>query len=574
MESFRELKKATKLNIEGKETRLVVLGNVATQFMSAAICGSAKLEGINLQVTDIDYNQIDAQLLDGDSETYKAVPHYVLLWLASEKLYEEFLDLPMEQRSVFADTYMAKIEQWWSLIESHSEAKIIQPNFVEIDDKALGQYSAKVSDTFIYQLRKLNFLLQEKMNVEKNVYPVDFSAIQNNLGRDAFYDPVIYYSSKMSVAIKALPFVAKAVTDVLKSAAGKIKKCLVLDLDNTLWGGVIGDDGIGGIEIGELGRGHAFTNFQRWLKELKQCGIILTVCSKNNEDTAKEPFEQNDEMVLKLDDISVFVANWEDKASNIRFIRETLNIGMDSMVFIDDNPFERNLVREMIPEISVPELPEDPAQYVSFLQQENLFDTVSYTGVGSDRTKMYQEEFERKKLERTYESIDDYLKSLDMVAEAKPFEANKYDRIAQLSQRSNQFNLRTVRYTEGDIARIADSDKFITLYFTLKDKFGEYGLVSAVILEKTSEQELFVDTWFMSCRVLKRGMEDFIVNSMVEAAKEAGYSIINAEYIPTPKNKMVRNIYNEKGFDEKEEYRYCLNVEAFMPKQVWIKKGE
>lgn len=574
MNTFSELRKAAKRNIEGRENTLVVLGNVATQFFSASVCGCAKLAGINLKVVDIDYNQIDAQLFDESSEVYEARADYVLIWLASEKLYEEFLDLPMERRGLFATEYMAKIEQWWERIEKNTKARIIQPNLVEIDDKALGQYSAKVDLSFIYQLRKLNYCLQERMNAKNNVYPVDFSAIQNTIGRGEFHDPVIYFTSKMAVSLNALPYVAKAVVDVIKSASGMIKKCVVLDLDNTLWGGVIGDDGLGGIEIGELGRGHAFTNFQRWLKELKQCGIILTVCSKNNEDTAKEPFEKLDEMVLKLSDISVFVANWDDKASNIRLIKETLNIGMDSMVFLDDNPFERNLVRELIPEICVPELPEDPARYVSFLQGENLFDTVSFTGAGSDRTQMYREEFERKKLEKSYESIDDYLKSLNMVAVAKPFEKNMYQRIAQLSQRSNQFNLRTVRYTEDEIERIAQSDKYLTLFFSLKDKFGEYGLISAVIMEKTSEKEVFVDTWFMSCRVLKRGMEDFIVNSMVETAKEHGFNVINAEYIPTAKNAMVKDIYREKGFEVTGENRYTLNVFEYEKKNVYIEKEQ
>lgn len=574
MNTFSELRKAAKRNIEGRENTLVVLGNVATQFFSTSVCGCAKLAGINLKVVDIDYNQIDAQLFDESSEVYEARADYVLIWLASEKLYEEFLDLPMERRGLFATGYMAKIEQWWERLEKNTKARIIQPNLVEIDDKALGQYSAKVDLSFIYQLRKLNYCLQERMNAKNNVYPVDFSAIQNTIGRGEFHDPVIYFTSKMAVSLNALPYVAKAVVDVIKSASGMIKKCVVLDLDNTLWGGVIGDDGLGGIEIGELGRGHAFTNFQRWLKELKQCGIILTVCSKNNEDTAKEPFEKLDEMVLKLSDISVFVANWDDKASNIRLIKETLNIGMDSMVFLDDNPFERNLVRELIPEICVPELPEDPARYVSFLQGENLFDTVSFTGAGSDRTQMYREEFERKKLEKSYESIDDYLKSLNMVAVAKPFEKNMYQRIAQLSQRSNQFNLRTVRYTEDEIERIAQSDKYLTLFFSLKDKFGEYGLISAVIMEKTSEEEVFVDTWFMSCRVLKRGMEDFIVNSMVETAKEHGFNVINAEYISTAKNAMVKDLYREKGFEVTGENRYTLNVFEYEKKNVYIEKEQ
>lgn len=574
MRSFKELRKASGLKTEGKTVKMVVMGNVATQFMAVAVSGYARLEGINLEVCDTDYNQIDAQVLDSESVLYKEKPDYVFLWLASEKLYEEFLDMPAQLRETFADMYMNRIENWWNCISEHLKTRILVPNLVEIDDKALGQFSAKTEVSFIFQLRKLNYILQERMAKRTDIFPVDFSAIQNTLGRDAFFDRVLYYSSKMSIAINALPYAAKAVTDILKSFAGMIKKCVVLDLDNTLWGGVIGDDGVGGIEIGELGRGHVFSNFQRWLKELKECGIILTVCSKNDADTAKEPFISNSEMILKLSDISVFVANWDDKASNIRLIRDTLNIGMDSMVFIDDNPFERNLVRELIPEIIVPEMPEDPALYVPFLQQENLFDTVSYTGANEDRTRMYQQEFQRRELEKSFESIDDYLKSLDMVAEAKPFSADKFARISELSRRSNQFNLRTVRYTEADVENMAADKDCLTLYFTLKDKFGEYGLVSAVIMKRQNDRELFVDTWFMSCRVLKRGMEDFIVNSMFKAAKEAGYSVINAEYIPTPKNKMVKDIYREKGFEQVTENTYTRTIDDYIPKNVWIRTGD
>jgi len=574
MNTFRDLRKASKTVIDNKEIKMVLMGNVATQFIATSVCGAAKLEGINLNITDIDYNQIDVQVLDRQSLLYKSMADYILIWLSSEKIYEEFLDLPLLDRSSFAEQYMEKINNWWRLILSGTNARIMQTNLVEIDDKALGQYSAKVDASFIFQLRKLNYLMQEEMPKQKNVYPIDISAIHNRLGRKEFFDPVLYFSSKMTVAINSLPYVAKCVVDVIKSSNGRINKCVILDLDNTLWGGVVGDDGPWDIEIGELGRGHAFANFQRWLKELKDFGIILAVCSKNNEDTAKEPFENNDEMILKLSDISVFVANWDDKASNIRLIKETLNIGYDSMVFIDDNPFERNLVRQLLPEITVPEMPDDPAQYVEFLQGENLFDTISYTGTNADRTRMYQEEYARKKLEKSYESIDDYLKSLEMVAKVGPFERSKYARIAELSQRSNQFNLRTVRYTEEEIEKIANNPNYITLYFTLKDRFGEYGVISSVIMKRINEHEVFVDTWFMSCRVLKRGMEDFIINSMFEAAKEAGYDTINAEYIPTAKNKMVKDIYFEKGFKCTSENHFVNKIDSYVPKQVWISIGD
>ena len=543
------------------------------EFFGTAVVGYAKLSGLNVNLYDTDYNQIDFQLLEKCSEIYNFDPDIILFWLATEKLYEEFLILPIKERERFAEFYMQKICNYWKLVENNFCAKIIQFNFTEIDDKVLGQYSCKVESTFVFQIRKLNYLLQEEMRKNDNIYPVDLLAIQIQRGQTLFFDAPLYYNAKMSVAINTIPFVAKAVVDVLQGMFGKTKKCIILDLDNTLWGGVIGDDGLSNIEIGQLGKGHVFTNFQKWLKQLKEYGILLAVCSKNNEEIAKEPFEKHGEMVLKLSDISVFVANWDDKATNVQAIQESLNIGMDSLVFIDDNPFERNLVRQMIPQITVPELPEDPALYLGYLQQCNYFDTISYTEDSSKRTIQYQAEFQRKKLELTFETIDDYLKNLEMIGEANKFESVYFSRIAQLTQRSNQFNLRTIRYTESEIRKIADSERYITFYYTLKDKFGDHGLVSIVILEKKSDKELFIDTWLMSCRVLKRGMEEFVVNHLVEGVKEKGFKTIFAEYIPTQKNKMVKDIYKTMGFNQMKENEYCIDIYEYQKKLTYIKEN-
>ncbi len=570
MYTFHEIKKAAKHSRTDTGMKIAVLGNSSTQFLSLAIKGYAELEGIPVRVFDADYNQIDAQLIDTSSEVYGFGPDCILLYLSTEKIYEEFLDLPIAERAGFASRMMGRIEGWWNMIASNGHCRIIQPDLTEIEDNALGQYSLKVENSFIYQIRKLNFLLEERMTLRNDVYPVDLLSLQIRLGKHVYFDGSLYYNAKMDISLDALPYVAKAVIDVVKAMNGSIKKCVICDLDNTLWGGIIGDDGMGGIEIGELGRGHAFTDLQRYLKQLKECGIILAVCSKNNEDTAKEPFEKHEEMVLRLSDISVFVANWDDKASNIKLIQETLNIGMDSIVFLDDNPFERNLIRQMIPDIEVPELPEDPALYLEYLQEQNYFETVSFTGASSDRTAQYQAEFERKQAEKTFESIDDYLKSLEMKGGAKPFEEVRYARIAQLTQRSNQFNLRTVRYTEDEIARIASDDKYLTLYYTLEDKYGDHGLVSVVIMEKISDKELFINTWLMSCRVLKRGMEEFIVNKIFETAKSGGFEKIKAEYIPTAKNKMVKDIYDTFGFTVTGEGKYEMNVDDYEPRHVYI----
>lgn len=574
MYSFRELQKACKKEAGGKEIRLAVLGNCATQFFSQAVKGYGRLSGLNLTVFDADYNQIATQLLNPSSEVYGFGADKILIWLCTEKIYEEYLAEEVSLRNAFAETYMQKIQHYWDLIENNSKAQILQMNFFEIDDKALGNYSSKMDFTFIYQIRKLNYLLAEAEAKNGKVYPVDALSLQLNLGRDFFFDAALYDHAKMSVSMDALPYLAKAVIDVVNAMDGKIKKCVILDLDNTLWGGIIGDDGMGGIEIGEYGKGHVFTNLQRWIKQLKDCGIILAVCSKNEADIAREPFEKHEEMILRLSDISIFVANWNDKASNIKMIQESLNIGMDSMVFLDDNPVERNLVKEKCPDIEVPELPKDPALWLDFLQRKNYFETASYTGSGSDRTKLYQREFERKSHQQSFETIDDYLQNLMMEGRAKAFEPVKYPRIAQLTQRTNQFNLRTVRYTEDDIKRLAEDKGFITLYYTLKDKFGDYGLVSVVILKKTSEKELFVDTWLMSCRVFKRGMEEFVMNHVVQTAKENGFETISSQYIPTKKNQMVKDIYEAMGFNRDGENLFHLDLDTFKTAKTYIKEAD
>ena len=394
----------------------------------------------------------------------------------------------------------ARIARIWEQMNANLRTTILQCNFPLMDDGSFGQYGNKTGDSFLFQQRKLNFLLMQGCQNVKNVYIIDLDALQSICGREKFSDPKLYYIAKMPVSVDVLPEVAKKVIDQIQALRGIAKKCLVLDLDNTLWGGVIGDDGLSGIQIGELGTGHAFSDFQAWLKQMKNRGMLLAVCSKNNEPAAKEPFEKHPEMILRLEDISMFVANWEDKASNIRNIQKTLNIGMDSLVFLDDNPFERNLVRSLIPEITVPELPEDPALYLTYLRSLGLFETASYSAEDAGRTQQYRQQAERAVFENSFQSYDAYLEGLAMEAVAAPFDAFHYPRIAQLTQRSNQFNLRTVRYTEAEIEAISQNENHICLYFTLKDKFGDHGLISVVILDKQEDNSLFVSEWLMLLR--------------------------------------------------------------------------
>lgn len=552
MKTYTELKKNIKKykNAEfEKKLSIAVLGDTATQFLSTALQGMGYEYDTAAEVYDADYDTIETEVLDGSSELYSAKRDFIIMYMSSEKAYEAFCRTAPAERAGFAEAYMAEICGYWKAISEKTGAEIIQMNFNRLHDNVFGNHGLIERSSFDYQLQKLDLLLCNEAMKRKNVYLTDIDRIQSALGRAAFCDPKFYFQARMSMSLEAVVMAVKDIYDVISAIKGRFKKCLVLDLDNTLWGGVIGDDGLSGIEIGELGTGRAYTDLQRWCRELEMRGIILAVCSKNDEATAKEPFEKHPDMVLRLEDFAVFVANWDDKASNLKKIQKILNIGMDSMVFVDDNPFERNMVRELIPEITVPELPDDPSEYLSFLQSENLFETASFSEEDMKRTRQYREEAGRRSLEETFTSVDDYLKSLDMHAQARPFDEFHYPRIAQLSQRSNQFNLRTVRYTEDDIRRIAeDKERYITLYFTLQDKFGDYGLISAVIIEKRPDCVGFIDTWFMSCRVLKRGMEEFIINSAVETSRAAGLKKLVGEYIRTPKNNMVCDIYEKMGF--------------------------
>lgn len=570
--TFLELQKAAKKSrLQNPDFNVAVVGDSATQFLSDSIRGEAYLRGLTVSVYEADYDSVAQQLIDENGGVYKSQPKYVIIYLSVEKLYDLFSKTRYEDRRCFAKNVAGQIELYWQKICRYSSAKIIQYDFIEKNDGIFGNYALNVPESFLFQIKDLNLHLSELARSYKNAYLLDLNGIATSFGYNNIFSPQLYDMASLTLTTDILPRVAGQTIDIIQAARGaSICKCVILDLDNTLWGGVIGDDGIGGIELGDLGSGKAFVRFQRWLKELTYRGILLCVCSKNDEKNARQPFEEHPDMVLGLSDITVFVANWQDKASNISAIRETLNIGMNSIVFIDDNAFERELVKSRLPDIIVPEMPKDPSEYVSYLQSLNLFETVSYSQEDRTRSEMYKSEAERRKVSAKYDSIDDFLKDLNMVSEYSRFKSFNYPRIAQLSQRSNQFNLRTIRYTEDEIAAIADDSGYITLQFCLKDRFGDHGLISVVIM-KIDSDALFIETWLMSCRVLKRGMEEFVINTIIDTAEKSGYKRVIGEYIPTAKNGMVADVYEKHGFKATGDGRYVADTQKFNKLNTYIR---
>jgi FkbH-like protein len=549
--------------------RLAVLGDSATQFLTRSIRELGYQEKINFEIFEADFDQLNHEILNADSELYRSRPEFIVLYACAEALWERFAATELEARANFADQVLFEIQAWWRAVAMHCAAKIIQLNFVETNDAVFGNFAAKTKISFRYQIRKINFELMNLAQGEKHVFIADLAGLATQGGYASVHDSRLYAVARIAFALDFLPEVAKAIVDIVKAISGNLKKCLVLDLDNTIWGGVVGDDGMESIQIGQLGMGHAFDDLQRWAKELKNRGIVLAVCSKNDENAAKQPFKEHPDMILRLEDIAIFVANWENKVDNIRYIQKALNFGFDAMVFLDDNAFERNLVRELLPDVVVPELPEDPSLVVSYLCSLNLFETASFSEEDLSRTQKYRAEVTRTSLQKAFTSIDDYLDSLGMISVVKAFDDFSVPRVAQLTQRSNQFNLRTVRYSEAEIDRLRTQEKFITLSFQLQDKFGDYGLIGVVILEKLEKETALIDTWIMSCRVLKRGMEEFIVNQMIKEAGREGIKHLIGEYLPTGKNGMVKDLYSQMGFAESNN-KWELDVQQFKEFKTFI----
>ena len=572
MKDFSKLKKNLKNDFSNlKKIKVAVLGDSATQFLVQAIRGTGYDSDLNLEIWEADFNQIEHQVSDSSSELYESNPEIIIIFQSSHKLLGKYNKLKPEYQSALAYTEIENLQRLCTTISSNTKAKIVYYNYTEIDDSVFGSFASKIEQSFLFQLRKLNYELMVLATQNPNLYLCDLATIQNQIGKVAFFQSSVYINSEMVLSIDSLPLVASKTVDIIATLDGKFKKCVILDLDNTTWGGIIGDDGIENIQIGSLGIGKAFSEFQYWIKKLKNRGIIVAVCSKNTESVAKEPFEKHPDMVLKLDDISVFIANWENKADNIRQIQSILNIGFDSMVFLDDNPFERNIVRENIPGITVPELPEDPAEYLEYLYTLNLFETVSFSNEDKERTKLYQIEAQRATVQQKFTNEGDFLKSLDMVSLVEPFNKFNRPRVAQLSQRSNQFNLRTVRYTDADIETLSLSSDYFTFAFTLEDKYGDNGLICVIILKKEAAETAFIETWFMSCRVLKRTMENFVLNTIVDFCKENGFEILKGEYIPTAKNEMVKDHYLNLGFEENDQF-WTLKTSEYQEKLTYISK--
>ena len=574
LDYFALSKEAKGLNTSGtaKVIRIALLADCATQQLADITRAIAARNNVQAEMYEGNYDGVDLEILDRNSALYAFNPQYVVILLSSEKL-KAHLYASGDRRS-FADEMVSRLENLWKTFRAQSQATIIQSTFVLPSERAFGNYELKIADSVGSIFTEINYRLAVRARDVKNVLLNDVDFLAASIGRAQWFDARMWNMAKTPCRLEHLPLLAQSLLDTVLAASGTFAKCVVLDLDNTLWGGVIGDDGLEGIALGEFDEGEAFVGFQRFIRELKRRGIILAVVSKNDHANALLPFRDHPHMALKEEDISVFVANWDNKVDNIRLVQKTLNIGFDSLVFLDDNPFERNIVREFLPEVLVPELPEDPSLYLQSLADLNLFETASFSAADLDRADQYREEAQRELTKTHFTDVNDYLTSLAMEIRLERFNAFNLPRIAQLIQRSNQFNLMTRRYSEAACEAMMKDPWLAPLTLRLADKFGDYGLISVVILKHAGE-DLEIDEYLMSCRVLQRGVESFTMNNIFAYAARLGAKRVVGQYAPTAKNDMVKGFFKSFGFGkvadrEGAASQWALAVEAYRPRETFM----
>jgi FkbH-like protein len=527
--------------------RLGIASSHTMDYLVAALPGTALRHNLVLEVVLAGFGQAAQQLLDPNSELSRAELDAVLLALDYQALGLGEARLTAKDAEVAVTTAIDYVADLAAAVRAGIGTCILQ-TLVAPSNALFGSFDARVPGSPRAMIESFNLrLLREVARDTDLVFDAAFLA--NTVGLNAWNDARDWHKAKLPGALDSTVLHADHICRLLAAARGRARKCLVLDLDNTLWGGVIGDDGLEGIHLGQGSSiGEAYVALQRYIADLRRRGVILAVCSKNDDANARIPFRDHPEMVLKEDSIAVFVANWSDKAHNIREIAATLNIGADAIVFLDDNPAERALVRDLLPEVAVPELTADPADYIRLLSSAGYFEATTFSQEDVERAGFYQANAERASLQRAG-NLEDYLQSLEMVATISPFNSIGRVRIAQLINKSNQFNLTTRRYSERDVEQFEKAPDKFCLQLSLADRFGDNGMISVVIFDRAAD-EWRCDTWLMSCRVLGRRVEELMLAAVAEAAGGAGAGRLVGVYLPTKKNSLVANHFSKLGFEK------------------------
>jgi FkbH-like protein len=528
--------------------RLGLLGNGTLDLIVPALVASAARHGVALQVVRAEYGQIAQQAMSPDSQINRSSPDAVLLALD----YRAFPLTPSpgmaEAAKASVDAAVAMLDSIRTGIATHAKVPCIVQTLAPPAEPLFGSIDPAVPGTARHLIDAFDDALVRSIAGTPDLL-LDIAGLAGLVGVANWHAPNQWNLAKLPFADAYVPLYADHVGRLLGAMRGKARRCLILDLDNTVWGGVIGDDGLDGIVIAEGDPvGEAFRSVQRLALALRERGIVLAVSSKNTDEVARLAFQKHPEMLLRESHITVFQANWSDKAANIRAIAEALSLGLDAMVFLDDNPVERGLVRQLVPEVAVPELPDDPALYARTLMAAGYFEATAFSAEDRQRAEFYQGNARRAALQKQSGDLDVYLASLDMEITFQPFDSVGRARITQLINKSNQFNLTTRRYSEAEVAAAEARPDWLTLQVRLTDVYGDNGMIAVVICRPAEADAWEIDTWLMSCRVLGRKVEEMTLREILRQARERGISRVIGCYRPTERNGMVRDHYQKLGF--------------------------
>lgn len=528
--------------------RLAVVGNGTLSGLREPLIATAARFGIDLECIQPRYGQLIQEALQAHSDVNRTAPDAILIAVDYRGLALSSASLDSASAEDALHASFATVDAVRTGFRANCGALSIVQTLAPPPEALLGSLDRATAGTARHAITAFNNGLAERIKDSGDVL-FDVCALAEMVGLAQWHSPTQWNIGKIPFDAKYVPLYADHVCRIIASILGKSRKCLVLDLDNTVWGGVIGDDGLEGIVIGQGdATGEAFLDVQRYALSLRDRGIVLAVSSKNTDQIARSAFREHPDMLLREDHIAVFQANWDDKATNIAAIAADLCLGVDSMVFLDDNPVERNLVRTALPQVAVPELPDDPALYARTLAAAGYFESIVFSPEDRSRAEYYQGNARRVALASSIADMDSYLQSLEMRITFSPFDATNRARITQLINKSNQFNLTTRRYTEAEVTQLETDPAVFTLQVRLRDSFGDNGMISVIVCRPAGERVWEIDTWLMSCRVLGRRVEQMVLREMLEHARGRGIGKMFGRYLPTEKNGLVRDHYQTLGF--------------------------
>lgn len=532
--------------------RLFILRSFTLEPVIPLLRASAAVNGIDLTVQLGEFNAFDQEILTANCPLYSSLPNVVILAVqtrdAAPELWERFTDLSPEEIRATADRLVEEMRHRIQSFRQHSDASLIVHGFETPAWPAAGLWDAQHACSQVETIRSVNQRLQELARDHAGVFFLDYDSLIARVGRLAWHDARKWLTMRMPIAAAALGSLAGEWLRFIRPLTGRTCKAIVTDLDNTIWGGVVGEDGMDGLKLGSEYPGAAYLEVQRALLDLRHRGILLAICSKNNPPDALEVLEKHPGMLLRSSHFSAQRINWTDKAQNLREIAAELNIGIDALAFLDDNPTERQRVRLELPEVTVIDLPDNPMAFASTLRQHPALEKLTISAEDRERSRFYTEQHGRAALQKGAGSVEEFLRSLSQQIEITPVSPATRARVAQLTQKTNQFNLTTRRYDEHQIAAFVASAQWLVLDFSLADVFGDSGIVGLAMVDLASPQAARLDTFLMSCRVIGRCAEDAFMHTVLCAVQRRGFGVLHASFRPTAKNDLVQGLLPRLGF--------------------------